>query len=656
MCKNATACLLCLLVVVSMTNSGRPENAEPIYRSHPPMRALPRPTNRPMQAGPAFFVDPVRGDDRHEGTQQRPWKTVNRALEQHQGGPLKPGDTLYLRGGTYYECCTVAVHGTAEKPITVRSYPGELAILDGGLREFYEHPEHAWEPYAEGAEGEYRSTRSYIHGGGFGNFADSLVPLHRYLNFHDLRSRNELYRPGLGNRADDPTGIYAGPGVRRDPNTGRIHIRLSHTSLAGLGDNRYRGETDPRKLPLVISGHDYTLRIEGARHVRFQDLVVRGAERSAVLIAEDAEAIMQDAEDIEFDGVTFYGSGAGLRVGRTRGLRLMHCALRGHAAPWHSRFHHKNRALAGYLVYAAGSDFEIAHCELTDHHDCIQFYYLDGLHFHHNLVENFNDDGLEPGPKKQRGKSYIYQNLIARCQNPFTAHGQKSEPVDAEQGSGVYVYRNLIDMRHGNYKSPPAAPDPSGAFLNNPTTWLAHNHGSPTLPVYYVYHNTFLLPHNAENSLYAFTWGSHTRGTTRRVFNNIFVQVEGVPSLNFRSLSADDDFQADGNLFWAVKEGPKQQGDFFAKFRQSPLFEASKQRYRPGWAAHDLFADPLFLASADSAQQPVDVRLQQNSPAIDAGVELPADWPDPLRRQDQRRPDLGALPLGAKPLHVGPGR
>jgi hypothetical protein len=35
-------------------------------------------------------------------------------------------------------------------------------------------------------------------------------------------------------------------------------------------------------------------------------------------------------------------------------------------------------------------------------------------------------------------------------------------------------------------------------------------------------------------------------------------------------------------------------------------------------------------------------------------VELPADWPDPLRKQDTGKPDLGALPFGAEPFPVGP--
>jgi hypothetical protein len=48
-----------------------------------------------------------------------------------------------------------------------------------------------------------------------------------------------------------------------------------------------------------------------------------------------------------------------------------------------------------------------------------------------------------------------------------------------------------------------------------------------------------------------------------------------------------------------------------------------------------------------------DYRLQSGSAAVDAGVELPANLPDPVRGQDKGKPDIGALPLGAEPLQAG---
>src|SRR6185312_5349067 len=149
-------------------------------------------------------------------------------------------------------------------PITIRSYPGEMAVIDGGLREFAESPATSWEPFAGGAEGEYVSTRAWPEADSrraplqflpgswepmwgiedqrplaLGHFADSMTPLHGYRTRTDLRATNELW---LENKKDQSQGIYAGPGIWFDRETSRIHIRLAHHQLAGLGKAAYRGE------------------------------------------------------------------------------------------------------------------------------------------------------------------------------------------------------------------------------------------------------------------------------------------------------------------------------------------------------------------------------------------------------------------------------
>ncbi len=623
-------------------------DAAPAFRSHPPMRPLPVASQRPLAAGAAKFVDAAQGDDANDGSQAKPWRTINRSVKR-----LSPGDTLYLRGGTYYEGAVIAALGTAEQPITLRSYPGELAIIDGGIPEFFETPATAWEP-VPGSDGEFRSTRTYLQAGGSGNLGDSMAPLHRYLYLSDLRSTNELDTGSLGKRQYDPVGIYCGPGVMRNPETGRIHVRLAHTQLAGLGSSAYRGETDPRRLPLVVSGRDYALRIDGAKHFRLQDVVVRGGERSAILVTRDQEDIAQDATDIELDGVTLYGTGSALRVEHAQRVRVVNSALRGHSAPWHSRFHHKYRANAGYLFVAEGRDIELANSEITDHHDGLQLYGAVNMHVHHCWFDNFNDDGIEPGPKKAQGRNYFYQNYLSRALNPFTLHGGTTPVyVDGEPGSGIYIYRNVVDLRQGTYKSPPKQPDPTGAFLNEPTTLIDHDHGSPIHPNYYVYHNDFLMPGKSYRDMYALSWGGHTRGTTRRVFNNICIQASGMPGLTLVEGIDRDDFQADGNLHWSLSDGERFTGDFFAKYRASKFFLASQEKFPGGWGAHDVFGDPRFVSLVAQGNQPADLRIKAGSPAVDAGVGVPTEWPDPLRTADQGKPDIGALPLGAEPLRVG---
>ena len=126
------------------------------YLSHPPVRPLPNPSKRPLGRGPAYFVDAKRGNDANPGSKEKPWKTV-----QHGITRLKLGETLYLRGGIYYENLGCKLNGHPEAPVTVRSYPGELAVLDGGVPEFTDDPAGSWLPVEGGAESEFVSKRSY---------------------------------------------------------------------------------------------------------------------------------------------------------------------------------------------------------------------------------------------------------------------------------------------------------------------------------------------------------------------------------------------------------------------------------------------------------------------------------------------------------------
>jgi hypothetical protein len=636
------------------------------------MRPLPAAWGGPLAGGPKLYVDAARGDDRNAGTAATPWKTLAHALRQ-----LKPGDTLYLRGGTYYEKVALTRSGTAEAPITIAAYPGELAIIDGGLREFQESPATAWEPFPGGADGEFISTRTYPHAdqrkvptqflpGGWeplwgiederplalGHFADSMVPLHGYRTAADLRSTNELWR---SKKELDESGLYCGPGLWYNRSTRRVHIRLAHQQLAGLGERAYRGETDPRKLPLIVAlgfGDD-VLRISGVRHVRLRGLVLRGATGSPMIH-------IYGSEGVELDRLTVYGGFPALLVNASKNVRVTHSAFRGLAAPWSSRASMKYRGTASYQIVLQNNqplneDIEFAWCEFTDDHDFAFLRFAKNLRFHHNFVDNFNDDGLECGAKLRAHTLFISQNRIGPCLIPFTQHeiDKDESPLDHDPDSGVFVYRNVIDLRGGTYRAPPAQPDPTGAFLRQ-EGHLVGDHGGPVWPVMHFYHNTVLRHTPVFRDYFLFGLGAQgLRNTERDVFNNIFVQTERVPGVNFTGMKQAENLREGGNIIWGLKDGPAFKGDPFAKFRASPLFRDSRQRYEPGWTTHDRFADPKFVRLPADEALAADLRLRADSPAVNGGQPLPADWPDPLRAMDKDGPDIGALPLGAELWGVG---
>jgi len=198
------------------------------------------------------------------------------------------------------------------------------------------------------------------------------------------------------------------------------------------------------------------------------------------------------------------------------------------------------------------------------------------------------------------------------------------------------------------YKAPPKELDADGSYLHGGCN-MTGDHGGPTWPNYYFYHNTAIRTDMSWRGYYGFGIGGRgTRYTQRRVFNNIFVQLSGMPGLNFGA--ADHDVIVDGNLHWGLIDGRSFTGDYAKKFGRKMAFR--RKPYPDAWSLKDIYADPRFkLLNATSNE--FDVRLTDASPAIDAGVELPESWFDPLRGSDNERPDLGAFPKSYEPLNVG---
>ncbi len=635
--------------------------------SHPPMRPLPKPTPSPLVSGPKHYVDAARGKDGNAGTESAPWQTLSHASRQ-----LKPGDTLYLRAGTYYEKVALTQSGATNAPITIASFPGELAVLDGGLREFAESPAKSWQPLGGGAPGEFVSTKTYLNADdrraprqflpgswepmwgieeerplALGHFADSMVPLHGYRLAVDLRSANELWIGGKGGMRD--TGFYCGPGLWFNRATGRIHIRMAPTKLDGLGRRAYSGESDPRNLPMVVAvgfGED-VLRLSGVRHVRVQNLVLRGATGSPMIHVYGSQQIV-------LDHLTVFGGFPGLLINASQDIKVTHCAFRGLAAPWSGRSHMKYRGTASYQIILQNQqplneNLEMAWCEFTDDHDFAFLRPVKNLQFHHNFVDNFNDDGLECGPKLRSHSMYIHQNRIGACLGVLQQHElEKDEsPVDHDARSGVYVFRNVFDMRAGVYYHVPAQPDPTGEFLHN-EGHLCSDHGGPIWPVMRLYHNTFLRREPVFRDYFLFGLGAAgLRHNERDVFNNLFVQEGKQPGTVIIGMKEAADLREGGNLLWGMRDGPALTGNPFEKFRATPLFADSRRKYEAGWTTHDLVANPEFTSF------PGDLRLKKSSPAVNAGRALPAEWPDPLRSGDPGAPDIGPLPLDAKPWTVG---
>jgi len=682
-------CCACLVLLFAVS---LPMAAAQSFASHPPQRALPKASNRPLADGLKYYVDPAKGDDAAAGSKAKPWRTIMHAMPL-----LQPGDTLVLRGGVYFENVYCAIAGTQDKPITIRSAPGELAIVDGSIPVFQTDPSNAWEPAKDGVAGEYISTATYKNIRDLaGRFGDSLVGLQTYWYRMDMQATNELW---IKNEKTMVDPVYCGPGVYYDKYTGRIHVRLAHTTMT-LPEEvnhtvvNYKGETDPRKLPLIIAPYSAKpLFIDQAMHVRFEDMVFRGGGYITVR--------MDFGVNITFDRCTIYAGGYGIWSKGTGPLTMTNTGVFGMIAPWmfrtenvsyayspkiyppfsegevepemQGRKNHAKRVVrhisripthavlvteGGFefetFYYPLNHDWDISNCEFTDGHDGV---YLSGrdIHFHHNLVDNMQDDAVyvsSPTPYITDGL-YVYQNLIRQCVAGFGAHARGGP------GGKIYLFRNVIDMRKNLQFSRPSDKRPQGHIFPGHLAWLVHN---PDHIIHmedvYLYHNTTLTQVGHVLASYSAGMAGHFHpDAERRVFNNLHVYTGGAKrypiAFGYKRNAANLVF--DANLHWhadpAVKIPNPQR--YFKTSREHNLSEANKQHYPEGWDAYSIVGDPKFVKFIVDYNQKSDLRLQSDSPAINAGISLPEAWPDPLRDIDKDRPDIGAIPLGGDVLKVG---
>lgn len=84
-----------------------------------------------ISASPAlattYYVSPT-GSDSNPGTESQPLASISKAALK-----TKPGDTVYVRSGTYTQTVRIETKnsGTADSPIRLMAYPGETPVIDG---------------------------------------------------------------------------------------------------------------------------------------------------------------------------------------------------------------------------------------------------------------------------------------------------------------------------------------------------------------------------------------------------------------------------------------------------------------------------------------------------------------------------------------------
>jgi RNA polymerase sigma factor (sigma-70 family) len=102
-------------VYVAASRMSAPDTATPVIGTAPEL----------VSQGQSFYVAPD-GKAASDGSPNAPW---NLATVLAHPKSIKPGDTIWLRGGTYTGKLVSKLRGTSDKPIILRQYPNERAVL-----------------------------------------------------------------------------------------------------------------------------------------------------------------------------------------------------------------------------------------------------------------------------------------------------------------------------------------------------------------------------------------------------------------------------------------------------------------------------------------------------------------------------------------------
>lgn len=679
-----------------------------------------------------YYVSKTGNDD-NTGLSMAPVATINKGISK-----LKPGDTLLIGAGTYIEAVEIKglnEEGKESSPITTIKAlgDGEVRIENtlklfrsnkGGLQGWVQatdtgaHRDEYVSPVLDVPKAGKRSEGGGYQNGMKGAFLDfDSTPYTRLLNYsdiNDLRSNNEKF----GKITDPPPGtpgivqvvnnegtvvteeglplyypfVYRGPGfwlergIDGNPDTARIHIRLSrtHNHIEGLAD--YKGETNPNKVKLAftVKKEQPSLLISNSRYIVLKNLTISFGGEHTIKI--------DNTTGITFGWIKLHCSESGMMGSKNKDMVINNCHFDGGLPTWFFRddkksdyryksgdvIKHNNVAAEtlSSLIRGASADVgtEIYNCNFTNGHDL----YLAGeVAFHHNYIHNLNDDGiffLEGAGNTAK----VYRNVFTKCLSCFS-FAQQGDPV----GGPWYIHRNLIDLREPTEGHRPfhklAAPQDPERY-----GWFYKNNGD--VGRQYFFHNTVVAINGKKSSSPTFSHldENSTGKYQRKSFNNIFVAVSINPDIKravmkFSSPAFPD--ETDGNLYYRIGllehsmfeypeysiniDGeevtrPGKLFEYFDKdYKCSPFYKDSKIHYGPGYENSGRQTSPGFRSISPDGLPKLtdDFRLRADSPARKSGVVLIEDLvgvadDSPLAVAG---PDMGCFRFNDPPLKVGVG-
>lgn len=590
-----------------------------------------RPSTAAAQAPHLFFVAP-NGNDANPGTITRPFRTIGHGITK-----LQPGHTLYLRGGTYYEhTLLVRVAGTAASPITIRSYPGESAIVDGGFPEFRKVGNADWE-LVDLPRGIFRSTRQYSGADvvyGYMGESDRSYRLVPYKDFGPFVTDKEDY-------TETWPYYYIGPGVYWSPADRRIYIRVKRSFYQEAMGLLFPASNDPRQTVFYLFPSNRIFSFKStASHIVLEQLDIR--------YGGNALRFAAGSHHIEVRNCRILGGRYHVAVDSGAHTLSFHGILVPDSLPPWIAWTDVKRPFTdrpGHSFQGAAIDLdgrvdgvEISNSVFMGLFDAITA--LDNpsnLHIHNCVFDGVRDDAVQLGTAAWNFQ--FNHNIVRNAYTGVSWHGSGTPP-----GNSVgtkYIHHNVIDtsvLQLVGRRDPDNLLGKKYRGLKKDGMASGRAFGSHSLhkatgpDPWKIYHNTIRIAWDVDNrgAGHCYPLAPANPMFPHEVYNNILVQTSSVQIARGARV-ADGSQVYDGNLYYRPSnttsplflEFRDQAGkaDFksLAKFKASKFYLQTRAYYLPGWEAAGVEADPRL----DQGYRP-----DSKGPAARGAIDLRSrSWP-----------------------------
>jgi len=341
-----------------------------------------------------------------------PGQTLQEAADR-----LKPGDTLLLAEGTYYQSLILTRSGTADSPVTIKAKTPGKVIITGAMKTT---------PDFEKVEGPIYKTKWAARGWrGSGTGQAWVIADGR--NLYNYNSMAQMKTCKRGKEATPQEGFFY--------QAGELYIRLL-------------GGADPSKVDVAISRPDarVLLDIKG-QHIVLEGLRFHVAPEAAVRIRALRDHAPSDIviRDCYFFGCLYAIAGRRIRTGDEEygpsRVTIEHCQFSNYptyqwmrygqlqmAPTWGAMYH----SCLGGAAIAPGGDgvtaWKIRHCYI---HDC-----FDGIE-PATVVSRWGEKDPEAKKKDRTLLNEYAYNLLHNC-------ADDSIEFDAIGYAGVYAHHNVI--------------------------------------------------------------------------------------------------------------------------------------------------------------------------------------------------------------------